>query len=123
MLDRTSDSATRVLEQSGILSASLNTPAAKEVASGYALAFGRVAEIYAVLDQATPRVLNEHDAHLRGDTARLAQSVLAGETAAAHEFDAGLMSAVGAAGAAGTASATCAAGDNALARAQSAVSH
>ena len=32
MLDRTSDSTTRVLEQSGILSASLNTPAAKAAA-------------------------------------------------------------------------------------------
>ncbi len=90
MLGRTSDSAARVLEQSGMLSASLKTPAATELAADYALAFGRVAEIYAVLDQATLRVLNEHDEHLRGYTAKLAGSVLEGETAAAHEFGNGL---------------------------------
>ena len=94
MLDRSGDAATRVIQQSGVLSATLKTPAAMEMAAEYALAFGRIAEIYAVLDQATLRVLNEHDEHLRGYTAKLAQSVLAGEAAAAQEFGAGLAKAV-----------------------------
>ncbi len=94
MVDRTSAAAIHVIQHSAVLSATLKTPAAIDLASEYALAFGRVAEIYAVLDQATLRVLNEHDEHLRGYTAKLAQSVLAGEAAAVHEFGAGLAKAV-----------------------------
>ena len=86
LLDRKSDGAARVTDAAAALSAGLKNAAAMDTAAGYSLAFGRVVEIYDVLDQATLLVLNQHDQRLRGYTATLGQSALASEGAAVRDF-------------------------------------
>ena len=86
LLARSGEGAERVFSAAAALSALLKTPAAMDIASEYMLAFGRVVEIYNVLDQATVLVLNEHDEHLRGFTAMLGQRAVAGEASASTDF-------------------------------------
>ena len=94
LLNRMSERATRVVEASRALSGTLKGAAAMDTASEYTLAFSRVVEIYAVLDQATLLVLNEHDQRLRGFTAMLGQRALVGEGAAVGGFRGRLATAV-----------------------------
>ena len=86
LLDHKSDGAARVIDAAAALAASLKSAAAMDTAAEYTLAFGRVVEIYDVLDQATLLVLNQHDQRLRGYTAKLGESALAGEGAAVRDF-------------------------------------
>ena len=94
LLNRKSDGALRVVDASRALSATLKSAQAMDVASEYSLAFGRVVEIYEVLDQATVMVLNEHDLRLRAFTAMLGQRALVGEGAAVGDFRTRLATAV-----------------------------
>ena len=86
LLARSGEGAERVFSAAAALSALLKTPAAMDIASEYMLAFGRVVEIYNVLDQATVLVLNEHDERLRGFTTMLGQRAVAGEASASTDF-------------------------------------
>ena len=86
LLARSGDGADRVFTAAAALSALLKTPAARDIASEYMLAFGRVVEIYNVLDQATVLVLNEHDERLRGFTTMLGQRAVTGEASASTDF-------------------------------------
>ena len=93
-LNRNSEAARRVADAGRVLASALNTAVAKESASAYLRAFNRVVEIYAVRDQATVRVLNEHDQRLRAFTAMLGQRAKVGEGAAVRDFRSRLADAV-----------------------------
>ncbi len=94
LLDRTGTGAHQVLDAARALSAMLRTSQAMDSASEYMLAFGRVIEIYDVLDQATVMVLNEHDVKLRGFTLSLGKRASEGEVLAAADFRARLATAM-----------------------------
>jgi signal transduction histidine kinase len=94
LLDRTGSGATQVLDAARALSATLRTSMAMDSASEYMLAFGRVIEIYDVLDQATVMVLNEHDVKLRGFTLSLGKRASEGEVLAVADFRARLATAM-----------------------------
>ena len=57
-----------------------------ELTADYGLAFARVVEIFEVLDRGTVRVLDDHEARLRGLAAALARRAQAGEGSAASGF-------------------------------------
>jgi signal transduction histidine kinase len=76
------------------LGALLTRPQAAEAIGNYALAFGRVIEIYSVLDAATVRVLDEHDAKLRAFSIRLGARAQGEEQRAVASFSAKLSSAL-----------------------------
>jgi signal transduction histidine kinase len=59
---------------------------AADAAGTYAVAFGRVVEIYDLLDQATVRVLDEHDAKLRAFTQELGSRAQVEEERAVASF-------------------------------------
>ena len=94
LLNRTGSGATQVLDAARALSAMLRTSMAMDIASEYMLAFGRVIEIYDVLDQATVMVLNEHDVKLRGFTLSLGKRASEGEVLAVADFRARLATAM-----------------------------
>ena len=94
LLNRKSEGAGQVIDASRALSATLKSSAAMDTASEYTLAFSRVVEIYAVLDQATVLVLDEHDQRLRAFTATLGQRALVGEGTAVNDFRSRLATAV-----------------------------
>ena len=94
LLNRNSEAARRVVDAIRALASALKTPVAKEAASAYMRAFNRVVEIYAVRDQATVLVLNEHDQRLRAFTALLGQRAKVGEGAAVRDFRSRLADAV-----------------------------
>ena len=94
LLDRTGSGANQVLDAARALSAMLKTSVAMDSASEYMLAFGRVIEIYDVLDQATVMVLNEHDVKLRGFTLSLGKRASDGEVLAVADFRARLATAM-----------------------------
>ncbi len=93
-LNRNSEGARRVVDAGRVLASALNTPVAKESALAYLRAFNRVVEIFAMRDQATVRVLNEHDQRLRAFTAMLGQRAKVGEGAAVRDFRSRLADAV-----------------------------
>lgn len=78
--------AERVAEQSGRLRQALALRGLSDGALDYDLAFARVVEIHGVLDQATIRVLDEHDARLRGLTGALGRRAQSGEGVAVTGF-------------------------------------
>ena len=57
-----------------------------DLAADYGLAFARVVEIFEVLDRGTLRVLDDHEAKLRGLAVALARRAQAGEGSAASGF-------------------------------------
>ena len=57
-----------------------------DAVADYDLAFARVVEIFAVLDRATVRVLDDHDARMRGLAAALGRRAQAGEGVATGSF-------------------------------------
>ena len=83
---RSSDGGGQVFSAASALSTRLKSSAGIDTASEYLLAFGRVVEIYSVLDQATVSVLDEHDERLRGFTTMLAQRALTDEGLASTGF-------------------------------------
>jgi signal transduction histidine kinase len=80
----------RVTDLGGLLT----KPQAAEAVGNYALAFGRVIEIFSVLDAATVRVLDEHDAKLRAFSVRLGARAQGEEQRAVASFSAKLASAM-----------------------------
>ena len=94
LMARSEGGAARVTQLAGELSTVLAKPQAVEAASNYALAFGRVIEIYSVLDAATVRVLDEHDAKLRSFTTMLGGRAQVEEERAVGSFRAKLETAL-----------------------------
>ena len=86
LLLRSGAGADQVFSAATGLSALLKNGVPKDTAFEYMLAFGRVVEIYNVLDQATVPVLNEHEVRLRGFTAMLGQHAVTGEGFASSGF-------------------------------------
>ena len=65
LLERTEKGAQKVTAASAALAAALARREAIDAVGTYAITFGRVVEIYEILDLATVRVLDDHDARLR----------------------------------------------------------
>jgi signal transduction histidine kinase len=82
------DAAARVAQAGQALSRKLAGRRASDALADYELAFARVGEIFGVLDRATVRVMDEHDARLRALAGGLARRAQAGEGAATTEFHA-----------------------------------
>jgi signal transduction histidine kinase len=78
--------AERVAERSATLRQALGARALADLGLDYDLAFARVVEIHGVVDQATIRVLDEHDARLRGLTGALGRRAQSGEGVAVTGF-------------------------------------
>jgi len=93
LMARSDGGAAQVAALTAALGATLPRGAADAV-SNYALAFGRVMEIYGVLDAASVRVLDEHDAKLRSFTSMLGGRAQVEEERAVASFRAKLEAAV-----------------------------
>ena len=94
LMIRSEGGAALVGSQAAALSGALAKPKATEAVDNYALAFGRVIEIYSVLDAATVRVLDEHDAKLRAFSTMLGGRAQGEEQRAIASFSAKLQSAL-----------------------------
>jgi signal transduction histidine kinase len=94
LMGRSEAGAARVEALAQSFAASLTGPHASDVVGNYALAFGRVIEIYSVLDAATVRVLDEHDANLRAFTTMLGSRAQVEEERAIGSFRSRLEQAV-----------------------------
>ncbi|MDB5807103.1 MAG: hypothetical protein JWN73_4425 [Betaproteobacteria bacterium] len=86
LMGRSEAGAARVEALAQSFAAALGGPRGGELVSNYALAFGRVIEIYSVLDAATVRVLDEHDAKLRTFTTMLGSRAQVEEERAVGSF-------------------------------------
>jgi len=94
LMTRSEGGAEEVSALTAGLATTLRAGRGREAISDYAIAFGRVVEIYAVLDAASVRVLEEHDAKLRAFTALLGGRAQGEEERAIASFRAKLGQAV-----------------------------
>ncbi|HEY4373466.1 MAG TPA: ATP-binding protein [Burkholderiales bacterium] len=86
LMKRSEAGAADVERQAQALKVVFAKPRARDAVSTYALAFSRVIEIYSVLDAATVRVLDEHDAKLRAFTTMLGSRAQSEESRAIGSF-------------------------------------
>ena len=94
LMNRSEAGADQVAAAGAALASALPARDAADAAASHAIAFGRLVEIYNVLDQATVRVLDDHDAKLRAFTAELGSRGQVEEERAVASFRAQLEVAV-----------------------------
>jgi signal transduction histidine kinase len=90
LIARSEGGATEVTSLASSLVGTLRGRDAADAVGNYALAFGRVVEIYDLLDHTAVRVLDDHDAKLRAITRDLGDRAQVEEERAVASFRAGL---------------------------------